>query len=122
MPAPHLPCEAHATPAGWSCARCEVRLCARCVAPRRAQTVQYAACVRCGTLAEPLHLLRSAQPYAERLRAVWRWPLSPAGLTALALSGVVLWVLSFAGHYGAALGAGLLWSYVFTLIRRSAQG
>ncbi|HET9451376.1 MAG TPA: hypothetical protein VFO83_10860, partial [Aggregicoccus sp.] len=120
---PSPSCRTHpAAAAGWSCTQCHAQLCPACTASKRAQTVHYPVCTLCGGPAAPLRVPRAARSYAQRLRGVWRYPLSPAGLLTIGAAGLIVYVLSFLGNRGAAIGVAILWSYVFTLIRRTANG
>ena len=105
MPPRQRSCKAHPTAAaGWRCIDCHAPLCPRCTASKRAQTVYYPVCTLCGGAAEPLKVARAERSYAQRLRGVWRYPLTPAGLITLAAAGLIVYLLSFLGSRGAWLG------------------
>lgn len=122
---PVLPrCESHRAQAGWKCTRCKRVLCPDCVATKRVQVVtDLDICLKCGELVEPLTVHRAQQQaFGSRVVGALVWPLSKAGLVAIAGLALVRACFSYLGSLGWALGACLFAAVCFAFIRSTARG
>lgn len=123
-------CSRHGNkPAGWVCTGCKRNLCADCVAELPTPGVnRLAVCTTCGAATEPLVIWRArAMPFWQRLLAAPQYPLTRSGLMSMIALAAFLTVceLLSIGMFGLimlAVRGGAYWSYMFFIIRRSADG
>lgn len=117
-------CKAHQQPSGWRCQGCKCLLCPDCVAIKQVMTATHLeVCVACGELADPItHHRSEQQSFAARLPGALVWPLSKAGLVAVAGVAIFRAVLSYFGGLAWLIGACTMAAVCFGFIRSTARG
>jgi hypothetical protein len=108
--------------AGWHCDGCQTDLCPDCVTGSTSGTVSFVSCCSCAGQVQQLMVHRSSAPFSSRVLSVWRYPLNPSGLIAVAGLGFVLYLVPKFGCIGVLLFAGIFWGSMFAAIRHSGRG
>lgn len=108
--------------AGWSCETCRAKLCPQCVAEKMVEKVTVEVCASCGEgVTRLLEHRAETIPYAQRLRSVWRYPLSFGGYVAMGGVGLLCAVGIFDFRF-LIVGMAVFWGFMFSLIQSSARG
>ncbi len=108
--------------AGWACSICHAKLCADCVAEKRIDALCVAVCATCGDRVAVIveHRAETA-PYPQRLRQVWRYPLSFGGIVGMCGTGFIFGIGTLNLTY-LLLAFAVFWAFMFLLIQSTAQG
>lgn len=108
--------------AGWSCSICRAKLCPDCVAEKRIDALCVDVCATCGDrVAIIVEHRADTSPYEERLRTIWRYPLSFGGIVGMCGTGVLFAIGTLNLAY-LAVAFSVFWAFIFLLIQSTAQG